>query len=77
MDQVDGLPSLIGHLKAPFLIGSKLAVDILEQFARCECSLTPSGFVVPQLLALMVDAWRHVVHIKKIPRHAVRMPTKL
>jgi hypothetical protein len=63
-DYIDRLSSFVGYLKAPFLIGLKLAVDVLEQLACCCGGLPPSGFVVLQLRALVIDAWCPGVHIE-------------
>jgi hypothetical protein len=63
-DYIDRPSPFVGDLKTPFLIGLKLAVDFLEQLACCCGGLPPSGFVVLQLRALVIDAWCPVVHIE-------------
>lgn len=63
LDFIDGLPGLVGDLKAPLLARSELAIDVFEQRAGVCGGLLPSCFVVWEFLAIGIGVRCNIVEV--------------
>ncbi|WP_354134706.1 hypothetical protein [Bradyrhizobium sp. S3.9.1] len=52
-----GFAGFVGYFHAPFFAGTKLPIDVLEKLTGIDRGLTPSRFVVWQVLTLDVGGW--------------------
>src|ERR1700733_11731066 len=60
---------LVRHFHAPFALWLKFAIQALQSLASHDGSFLPSGVLVRQFLALVIEFGLVVIDVKKVPRH--------
>jgi hypothetical protein len=69
MQDIKSIGELVRHLHAPFPSRLELAVETLQNLASHDGSFPPSGVLVRQFLALVINLGPVVIDVKEVSRH--------
>ena len=69
VEDVQPVCELIRHFHSPFPPRLKFAVQTLQSLASHDGGFPPSGVLVGQFFAVVIDVWPVMIDVKEISRH--------